>query len=174
MSDIAADVRRVFGDPGAVAERLQASRMAASAQPMRDGDDDDPVVAATRRERRRAVGAGINGLMKLADGRDAELNDAERFGLRAIVQLEARPALLVQDGDFAEPPPEWARLAPHRERIREVIARSGRIEVAGHVELDWIGTASLVAPETLMTNRHVAEEFCSRDGAAVALRPHMT
>jgi hypothetical protein len=172
MSDIADDVRRVFADPAEVAERLQASRLAVSAQPMRDGDDQ--VVAATQRERRRAVGAGISGLRKLADGRDAELDDAERFGLRAIVQLEGRPALLIQDGDFAEPPPEWARLAPHRARIREVIARSGRVEVAGHVELDWIGTASLVAPGTLMTNRHVAEEFCSRDGAGFAFRPHMT
>jgi V8-like Glu-specific endopeptidase len=65
-------------------------------------------------------------------------------------------------------------LTGRREQIREVIARSGRIEVAGHVEFDWVGTASLVAPATLMTNRHVAEEFCSRQGDRWAFRQGMT
>jgi hypothetical protein len=168
------DVKRVFDDVGAVAERLQASRFAASAQPLRAGEVEDPVLAATRRERQRVVGAGIDGLAKLAEGRDAELDEAERFGLRAIVLLEARPAILIQGGDFPHPPHEWIRLTAHRERIREVIARSGRVEVSGHVELDWVGTASLVAPEMLMTNRHVAAEFCSRQGDRWTFRQGMT
>ena len=37
-----------------------------------------------------------------------------------------------------------------------MIARCGRVEVTGHLDLDWAGTASLVGPTTLMTNRHVA------------------
>src|SRR4029453_14072065 len=44
----------------------------------------------------------------------------------------------------------------------------------GHFELDWRGTASLVAPGTLMTNRHVAEEFCARQGERWTFRPGMT
>jgi hypothetical protein len=167
------DVKRVFGDVGAVAERLQAARFAAPVQPLQAGEAEDPVLAATRRERRRVVGAGIDGLAKLAQGRDAELDDAERFGLRAIVLLEARPAILIQDGDFPDPPHEWMRLTAHREQIRDVIARSGRVEVSGHVELDWVGTASLVAPGTLMTNRHVAAEFCSRQGDRWTFRQGM-
>jgi hypothetical protein len=168
------EVRRVFDDVGLVADRLRESRSSASLQPMRTGAADDPVVAATRRERERVVGAGIDGLTKLARRRDEDLNDAERFGLRAIVHLEARPAILIRDGDFAPPPPEWARLTAHREQIREVIARSGRIEVAGHVELDWLGTGSVVAPGVLMTNRHVAAEFCARRGEQWAFRQGMT
>ena len=94
--------------------------------------------------------------------------------MRAIVHLEGRPAILIEDGDFGAPPPEWARLTARRAQIREVIARSGRVEVSGHVELDWIGTASLVAPGTLMTNRHVAEEFCARRGERWTFRQGMT
>jgi S1-C subfamily serine protease len=45
--------------------------------------------------------------------------------------------------------------------------------VGGHVELDWLGTASLVAPGTLMTNRHVAEEFCARQGDRWTFRQGM-
>jgi hypothetical protein len=156
------DVRRMFADVGDVAERLRAAREAPSLQPMRAGARDDPVAAATRRERERVVAHGIDGLTKLARGREDEIDETERFGLRAIVHLEGRPAILIEDGDFEPPPHEWMRLADRRAQIREVIARSGRVEVDGHVELDWVGTASLVAPATVMTNRHVADEFCAR------------
>jgi S1-C subfamily serine protease len=37
-----------------------------------------------------------------------------------------------------------------------------------------VGTASLVAPTTLMTNRHVAQEFCARVGPAWTFRQGMT
>ena len=117
---------------------------------------------------------GIDGLAKLAEGREDDLNDDERFGLEAIVLLEGRPAILIQEGDFLRPPHEWSRLTEHREGIREVIARSGRVEINGHLNLDWLGTASLVAPTTLMTNRHVAREFCSRDGDKWVFRRGMT
>ena len=166
------DVRRIFDDVEGVAERLRASRAGASLQPM--GVGDDPVVAATRRERDRVVGAGISGLTKLARGRDDDLDDTERFGLRAIVHIEGRPAILIQDGDFAPPPHQWSALTERRERVREVIARSGRIEVDGHLDLDWLGTAFLVAPGMLMTNRHVAEEFCARDGKRWTFRRGVT
>jgi Trypsin-like peptidase domain len=168
------DVKRIFDDLGDVAERLQAGRFAASMQPMAEGEVSDPVVEATRRERERVVGRGIDGLTKLAEGREDDLNDDERFGLEAIVLLEGRPAILIQEGDFLPPPHEWSRLNERRDRIREVIARSGRVEVNGHVNLDWLGTAFLVAPTTLMTNRHVAQEFCSRDGDRWTFRQGMT
>ncbi len=167
------DVRRMFGDVEAVAGRLEAARRGASLQPMRAGEAEDPIAAATRRERDRALGKGIDALAKIAHRRDADLDDAERFGLRAIVQFEGRPAILVQDGDFARPPHEWSRLAAYRDGIRAVIARSGRIEVSGHVELDWVGTGALVGPDVLMTNRHVAQEFCARAGERWAFRQGM-
>ena len=170
------EVKRVFDDVGAVAERLQASELpkATFAPSAVDREADDLVVQAARRERERVVRDGIQGLAKLAEGRERDLDPKERFGLEAIVLLEGRPAILIQDGDFFPPPQEWSRLADARERIRDVIASSGRIEVKGHLDLDWVGTGSLVAPTTLMTNRHVAQEFCSRDGEAWTFRPHMT
>ena len=171
---IVEDVKRVFGDVEGVAERLRAARSDGALQPMRVDDSDDPVSTAARRERERVVGHGIDGLVKLAQRREHDLNDAERFGMRAIVHLEGRPAMLVEEGDFGTPPHEWSHLADHRAQIREVIARSGRIEVAGHVELDWLGTASLVAPATLMTNRHVAQEFCSRRSDRWTFRQGLT
>jgi hypothetical protein len=175
MSDRMVDeVRRVFDDVGDVATRLQAGRFAASVKPLVTGEAHDPVVEAARRQRERVVGDGIDGLAKIADGRESDLDDDELFGLEAIVLLEGRPAILIQDGDFMPPPHEWSRLTERREPIREVIARSGRVDVSGHVSLDWLGTAFLVGPATLMTNRHVAREFCSRDGDGWTFRPGMT
>ena len=154
--DVVADVRRIFGDLAEVAERVQS---AASAAPLRtmgagareDGDD---------RERGRVLADGVSGLAKVRAGRDVD--EAERIGLRAIVQQEGRPAIVVRDGDFGEPPALWSQLRARRERIREVIARAGRVDVDGHPDHAWVGTASLVAPATLMTNRHVATKFCRR------------
>jgi glutamyl endopeptidase len=172
MTDVVGEVRRIFGDVGAMAERLQAGRFAASMQPLAAGGD--PIVEATRRERARLVGKGIDGLVKVAEGRERELHADERFGMEAIIVLEGRPAILIQEGDFLPPPQAWARLVDHRERIGEVIARSGRVEVRGHVNLDWLGTAFLVGPGTLMTNRHVAQEFCAQHGDGWSFRPGMT
>jgi hypothetical protein len=173
MSDdpVVRDVRRMFGDVGGLAARLRRAPFPA-VQP-RAGPE-DPIAAATRRERARIVASGVEGLAKLAEGRERALNAEERLGMRAIILLEGRPAILIQDGDFGQPPEGWARLAEHRAPIREVIARSGRIEVHGHLNLDWLGTAFLVAPETLMTNRHVAQELCLRDGERWTFRPGLT
>jgi glutamyl endopeptidase len=168
------DVRRVFGDVGEVAERLQASGFGESTESLAEGDHEDVVAEAVRLERDRVVSDGIDGLAKVAEGREQDLDDDELLGLEAIVLLEGRPAILVQDGDFLPPPHEWAGLSGHRDGIREAIARSGRVEVSGHLDYDWVGTASLVAPTTLMTNRHVAQEFCSRSGESWTFRKGMT
>jgi trypsin-like peptidase len=176
MSDdrLVGDVRRIFDDLEALAERLQANRFAESMQPLVAGEAMDPVVEATRRERARIVGRGVDGLVKLAGGRERDLDADERFGLEAIVLLEGRPAILIQEGDFLSPPQAWSRLADRREPIRDAIARCGRVEVHGHLNLDWLGTAFLVAPGTVMTNRHVAQEFCRRDGDTWSFRPGLT
>jgi hypothetical protein len=168
------EVKRIFDDVGDLATRLQADRFGESVQPLATGGDDDPVLEATLRERERVVGDGIQGLTKVAEGRERELDEEELFGLEAIVLLEGRPAILIQEGDFLPPPHEWWRLTDRRAPIREVIARSGRVEVNGHVSLDWLGTAFLVGPTTLMTNRHVAREFCSRAGDGWTFRPGVT
>jgi hypothetical protein len=154
-SDVVDDVRRIFDDLGEVAERVQTARFAAPLRPM--GMTADPA----DRERGRVLADGVAGLAKVRAGRD-DVDEAERLGLRAIVQQEGRPAIVVRDGDFGDPPALWSHLDGRRERIREVIARAGRVEVDGHPDHAWVGTASLVAPATVMTNRHVAATFCRR------------
>jgi hypothetical protein len=171
---VADEVRRVFGDVGELAERLQRDRFAAPVNTLEVRDAEDPVRQAARRERARVIDAGIDGLAKLVEGREDDLDDRERLGLTAVILLEGRPAILIQDGDFRTPPHEWSRLTQCRDRVREVIARSGRVEVEGHLDYEWVGTASLVAPTTLMTNRHVAQEFCARVGPAWTFRQGMT
>ena len=165
--DVVADVRRIFDDLDEVAERVESARSAASLRPMGTRARED----AADRERGRVLADGVSGLAKVRAGR--EVDDAERIGLRAIVQQEGRPAIVVRDGDFGEPPALWSQLSGRRERIREVIARAGRVEVDGHPDHAWVGTASLVAPATLMTNRHVASKFCRRRRRSWTFRPGM-
>ena len=165
--DVVADVRRIFDDLDEVAERVESARSAASLRPMGTRARED----AADRERGRVLADGVSGLAKVRAGR--EVDDAERIGLRAIVQQEGRPAIVVRDGDFGEPPALWSQLSGRRERIREVIARAGRVEVDGHPDHAWVGTAWLVAPATLMTNRHVASKFCTRRRRSWTFRPGM-
>lgn len=165
--DVVADVRRIFDDLDEVAERVESARSAASLRPMGTRARED----AADRERGRILADGVSGLAKVRAGR--EVDDAERIGLRAIVQQEGRPAIVVRDGDFGEPPALWSQLSGRRERIREVIARAGRVEVDGHPDHAWVGTAWLVAPATLMTNRHVASKFCRRRRRSWTFRPGM-
>jgi endonuclease G, mitochondrial len=49
----------------------------------------------------------------------------------------------------------------------------GRIEVEGH-NLAWLGTGWLVAPDVVVTNRHVAAEFGRQDGARFVFRQGLT
>lgn len=116
-------------------------------------------------ERARVLSAGATGLEKLAEGRADEISDDESFGMEAIVLLEGRPAILVQNRDFSPQAGDWAVLDGHRAAIRDSIARVGRVEVTGHTSLDWVGTAFLVSSDVVMTNRHVAVEFARGDGS---------
>ncbi|WP_374776607.1 hypothetical protein OG756_31455 [Streptomyces sp. NBC_01310] len=135
---------------------------------------------AAREERAAVLRAGVRGLEKLAagrpDGRDGldGLAEDESFGVQAIVLLEGRPAIPVRGRDFAARPGGWAVLEEQRAGIRASVARVGRVEVAGHAELDWLGTGSLVSPFTVMTSRRVAAEFVRADGeGGFTFRPGM-
>jgi len=105
------------------------------------------------------VGTGTSGLDKLRSGRERDITDQEARGLEAIVRLEGRPAIIVQDGSFMEPPKLWASLKAARHHIDRSIARVGRIEVSGHPDFEWLGTGFLVSHDVVMTNEHVAREF---------------
>jgi S1-C subfamily serine protease len=133
----------------------------------------------TRGRRHEVLEAGGRALTKLAaKGEAAELLPDERFGLEAIIVLQGRPALLIRNGRFADPPDGWSKLARPdvRPRIESTLPSVGRIEVSGHpAGLDWIGTGFLVAEDVVMTNRHVAVEFArTPDGRKWEFIPRMT
>ncbi|MFG2998979.1 trypsin-like serine peptidase [Streptomyces sp. NPDC048340] len=179
-SPVATDPAQVFDDLAAVAARIRDrlnAEITESAEDLPDGAaaPAGEISRFAREERDRVLAAGARGLEKLAEGREDEIDEDEYFGVEAIVLLEGRPALLVQGQDFATPTDDWAVLDGHRAPIRESIARVGRVEVTGHPSLDWVGTAFLVGPEVVMTNRHVAAEFTRSDGnSGWVFRPGMT
>ncbi|MFF2807883.1 trypsin-like serine peptidase [Streptomyces sp. NPDC058000] len=167
-SPVATGPERVFSDLRAVAARVRdqlsweepESAVELPAEELPAGQ----ISQYARQERTRVLSAGVSGLEKLAEGRADDINDDESFGMEAIVLLEGRPAILVRHQDFAPQQGDWALLDAHRAAIRESLARVGRVEVSGHLSLDWLGTGFLVGPETVMTNRHVAVEFARTAG----------
>ena len=130
-----------------------------------------------RNERRRIVEAGKRAVSKLSDDRGTGLTREEQTGLEAIILLTGRPAILVQQGRFADPPDEWSVLSRPdvRPKIETAVQSVGRIEVTNHPGgLDWIGTGFLVADDVVMTNRHVAAEFAeTKNGKTWKLFPKM-
>jgi endonuclease G len=66
----------------------------------------------------------------------------------------------------------WAdRLRSGQARIHQAIRAVGRIELRGHPSYPWVGTAWLIAPDIIVTNRHVAEEFATSNGRGFVFRP---
>ncbi|HEY9374125.1 serine protease [Streptomyces sp.] len=177
-SPVATGPEQVFGDLRAVAERVRKNleaEISESAEELPGGAAPAAEISNfAHEERARVLEAGVTGLEKLAAGRADEVEDDEYFGVEAIVLLEGRPAILVQGQDFAPQEGEWSLLDAHRAGIQESIARVGRVEVRGHPRLDWVGTAFLVGPDTVLTNRHVAVEFARTDGVGWTFQQGMS
>jgi len=104
------------------------------------------------------LAAGRRAAVKVRDTppQHVTLTPDEQVGLEAVILLFGRPALLVEDGRFAEAPPGWEVLEAERTPIEQTIRSVGRIEI---VHRGMVGTGFLVAPGVIMTNRHVAEVF---------------
>jgi hypothetical protein len=125
-------------------------------------------------KRRDLVVAGTEGLRKIRQGREDDITAAEQMGLEAIIVLEGRPAVFIQNDDIVGVPTDWQVLAEQRDAIRASITRVGRIEVSGHPDFAWLGTGFLVGAEAIMTNRHVASEFAMRSDGGWSFRPGMS
>ncbi len=112
------------------------------------------------------LSAGMRAVEKMRDfGPDTALQPDEENGLEALVVLVGRPAIRIEDGALAAPmPPGWEVLEAHREAIQRTCRSVGRIDLLGHPMYPWAGTGFLVAPDVVMTNRHVAEAFTHRAG----------
>ncbi|MFJ3582433.1 trypsin-like serine peptidase [Streptomyces sp. NPDC090127] len=177
-SPVATDPDQVFGDLSGVAARVRRQLEAEIAESVEELPSDQAPAGQISRfaqeERARVLEAGVAGLEKLAAHRADEIDEDEYFGVEAIVLLEGRPAILVQGQDFAAQDGDWSVLDAGRAAIRESIARVGRVEVTGHPSLDWVGTAFLVGPRTVMTNRHVAVEFSRAEDAGWSFQQGMS
>ena len=94
----------------------------------------------------------------------------ESVGLESIILRRTRPVLEIRDDDtvlnFIDQADSeiWAaRLKKARPLLQSAIRAVGRIDLQG-ARLDWVGTGWLVAENILVTNRHVAREFATRNG----------
>lgn len=98
-------------------------------------------------------------LEKLALRRD--LNEQEQVFVEAIIIPNRRPAVNVVNGTYQVQHADWLALndAEPRGRIEAALPSIGRVELPGHPTAPYEGTAFVVGPDLLMTNRHVAEIF---------------
>jgi endonuclease G len=101
---------------------------------------------------------------------------AVRPSLRNIVLRVGRPVLAVVGGAAHlaftdEEGAVWrARLEAASGRLQRAARGVGRIEVSGVPGLTYAGTGWLVAPDTIVTNRHVARAFAERAGRAFTFK----
>jgi hypothetical protein len=118
------------------------------------------VDAAESAERKRLLEVGARALETLrTEGPDVALSAESQLGIEAIVSV-ARPALLVQQGGFGDPPPPWDNiLGPYRESIKTTSESVGRIGIRGLPQVPYAGTGFMVAEDVMMTNCHVAMVF---------------
>lgn len=102
--------------------------------------------------------------------------DSSDPGLEAIILRFLRPVYLVRHGSFLPADDQSPnslqmadRLESARPRLNRVILSTGRINLRNH-QLDWVGTGWMVAPRTVVTNRHVAEQFARPVDGSFAFR----
>jgi hypothetical protein len=159
---IVARARQIFSDLEAVTVRLREIEEdpSADASPRLP----DILARAALEGKRRAVTDGVRGLKKLRYGQEGDLTSDELFGIEVIVLEEGRPSILIHDGDFLPPPPEWGTLYTHRKEIRGSIGRVGRVTIDGDPRRSWLGTGFLVGPQTVLTSRSVALDLGRREG----------
>ena len=91
-----------------------------------------------------------------------------RLAEETIVLRTGRPVLAIVHDEaqltFSDPDSEvWRdRLKQVSTALMDAARAVGRIEVVGH-RMSWLGTGWLVAPDIIVTNRHVAAEFGRAD-----------
>jgi endonuclease G len=106
-----------------------------------------------------------------------ERRAAVRQSLRNIVLRVGRPVLAVVEHtarlEFADSASAvWrTRLETASDKLQQAARAVGRLEVTGLPTVRHVGTAWLVAPQVIVTNRHVALSFAGRLGAGFGFRP---
>ena len=126
QQDLIARLQKQLGDLGAVANVLQNDPHAAlrGSRPPR-AMTESGLESFEVDEGAELIRAGANALQKVAKGKKAKLTPQESLGLEAIILTTGRPAILVQDNRFGDPPPGWEVLADHRDAIQEAFPSVG-------------------------------------------------
>lgn len=104
-----------------------------------------------------------DGVRRMNEGTwDPALGDGT---LEAIILRFTRPVFFVAGTGFTPPGDGFAdsevllkRLHDASDTIAATVPSVGRIDLANHM-YDWVGTGWIVAPEVIVTNRHVAQMF---------------
>ena len=100
-----------------------------------------------------------------------DLTEGQQASAEAVIMLFGRPAIQFDSGRLQEIPDEWrARLRPHRTAIQSLAKSVCRIEPAGLPNISFVGTAFVVGPDIVMTNRHVAKFISSRAGGTWTIK----
>jgi hypothetical protein len=109
----------------------------------------------------RELEAGAEALEDIDNIDPNDLTREQRVGLEAIILLQGRPALIVQNDDYVgDPGVLWQqKLDTKRADIKQLFTRVGRIEARGSFMPPFVGTGFVVAKNVIMTNRHVAVTF---------------
>jgi hypothetical protein len=117
---------------------------------------------------------GGNALERVAREVNPELTTEERLGLECVLLMYGRPSVEVNQDRLASVPSFWNVLEDQREDIEMAQRGVGRIELFGHPEYDWAGTAFLVNETTLLTTRRTAEIFIEGRNEQWQFRPGIT
>jgi V8-like Glu-specific endopeptidase len=103
------------------------------------------------------------GVRQMREG-DWDTDDGDS-SLEAIVQRFTRPVFFVSGTGFTPPTDGFAdsevlmdRLQGASDQIAATVPSVGRIDLTNH-DNAWVGTGWVVAPDIVVTNRHVAREF---------------
>lgn len=107
--------------------------------------------------------AAASATSKLAADPRASLTKLEVVATEALILVRNRPCLAAAEDrvDFTDPTAaEWFdRLQFYESSVRQALASTGRIDIAGSHQ----GTGFVVAPGVVTTNRHVLEDIADQD-----------
>lgn len=101
----------------------------------------------------------------------------QELALESIIMRRERPVLAIKSNTAelvfqtdADSRVWKQRLTDATPRLERAIPAVGRVDLQGG-SLDWVGTGWLVDEDILVTNRHVAAQFASRNGEGYSFLP---
>lgn len=100
------------------------------------------------------------------------LDAMETYSVEAIILPKERPVVFVQHNTYRTPESPWEHFSGPaiKSNIEAALPSVGRVELPSNLSIPFGGTAFVVGPRLLMTNRHVADLFAQGVGTSVVFR----